>query len=199
MPKLAGDHVQVLVDSYELAGDSNRVRIDEARDLFDITAFGDEARKFSPGQRMMALQHAGFMNSAEAGSHPVLQGAAVDNGVASAGGGLACLHVLEAAASDAYVITIETSGSGAFAGEQSVLATFTLDGTALGSEQVKIAGRILRHVRWKAKAAPVASDPKYSGEFLIGSYRPQIMTGGTVLFTATLKPATGDAPEWGAV
>ena len=27
---------------------------------------------------MMSLQHAGFMNSAEAGSHPVLQGAAVD-------------------------------------------------------------------------------------------------------------------------
>ena len=183
MPKLAGDHVQVLVDGYELTGDSNRVSIDEARDLFDITAFGDEVHKFSPGQRMMALQHAGFMNSAEAGSHPVLQGAAVDgvfslylgqnaapavgdpvfsllarqgrygalpqvnrmipfragfanrgedggwgialtqpvavsgttdgeavdNGVASDGGGLACLHVLEAAANDAYVITIEGS------------------------------------------------------------------------------------------
>lgn len=48
-------------------------------------------------------------------------------------------------------------------------------------------------------SAPVASDPKYSGEFLIGSYRPQIMTGGAVLFTATLKPATGAAPEWGIV
>ena len=48
-------------------------------------------------------------------------------------------------------------------------------------------------------AAPVPSDPKYSGEFLIGSYRPQIMTGGAVMFTATLKPATGDAPEWGTV
>ena len=48
-------------------------------------------------------------------------------------------------------------------------------------------------------AAPAASDPKYSGEFLIGSYRPQIMTGGAVMFTATLKPATGDAPAWGTV
>ena len=48
-------------------------------------------------------------------------------------------------------------------------------------------------------AAPVANDPKYSGEFLIGSYRPQIMTGGAVMFTATLQPATGAAPEWGAV
>ena len=232
MPKLAGDHVQVLVDGYELTGDSNRISINDSRDLFDVTAFGDEAHKFLAGQRMMAVQHAGFMNSGEAGSHPVLQGAdvdglfslyvgenaapragdpvfslltqqgrygalpqvnrmipfragfanrgedggwgialtqpvavigttdgeAVDNGAASDGGGLACLHVLEAAGSDAYVITIETSGSGAFEGEQSVLASFSLDGRALGSEQVKIAGRIRRYVRWKATADPAATE-----------------------------------------
>ena len=232
MPKLAGDHVQVLVDGYELTGDSNRVSIDEARDLFDITAFGDEVQKFSPGQRMMALQHAGFMNSAEAGSHPVLQGAAVDgvfslylgqnaapmagdpvfsllarqgrygalpqvnrmipfragfanrgedggwgialtqpvdvtgttdgeavdNGAPSIAGGLACLHVLEAAASDAYVITIEGSATGAFSGEESVLATFTLDGRALGSELAAIDGAMPRYVRWKATADPAATE-----------------------------------------
>lgn len=232
MPKLAGDHVQVLVDGYELTGDSNRISIDEGRDLFDITAFGDEVHKFSPGQRMMALQHAGFMNSATGRSHPVLQGAAVDglfslylgqnaapavgdpvfsllarqgrygalpqvnqmipfragfanrgedggwgialtqpvavtgttsgravdNGGANDGGGLACLHVLEAAASDAYVITIEGSGRGAFASEERTLATFTLDGTALGSEQVKIDGRIPRYIRWRATAGLNASD-----------------------------------------
>ncbi len=78
MAKLAGDHVQVLVGGYELTGDSNRISIDESRDLFDITTFGDAVHKFSSGQRMMALQHAGFMNSAEGGSHPALQGAAVD-------------------------------------------------------------------------------------------------------------------------
>lgn len=232
MPKLAGDHVQALVGGYELTGDSNRVSIDDGRDLFDITTFGDEARKFSPGQRTMAVQHAGFMNSAAAGSHPVLQGATVDglfslylgenaaptagdpvfsmlarqgrygalpqvnqmipfqaafanrgedggwgmaltpplavtgstvgsalgNGASKAGGGLACLHVLEAADSDAYSITIEGSGSGAFAGEESVLATFALDGRALGSELVKIGGTIPRYVRWKATAGPSASD-----------------------------------------
>lgn len=232
MPKLAGDHVQVLVGGYELTGDSNRVSINESRDLFDITAFGDEAHKFSLGQRMIALQHAGFMNSAEAGSHPVLQGAAVDglfslylganaapaagdpvfsllarqgrygalpqvnrmipfqaafanrgedggwgialtqplavigstsgdavdNSGASTGGGLACLHVLEAAGSDAYAVTIEGSGSGAFAGEERTLATFTLDGRALGSEQVKIDGRIPRYTRWRATAGLSASD-----------------------------------------
>ena len=232
MPKLAGDHVQVLVDGYELTGDSNRVSINEARDLFDITAFGDEAHKFSPGQRMMALQHAGFMNSAEAGSHPVLQGAAVDglfslylgqnaaptvgdpvfsflarqgtygalpqvnrmipfrvgfanrgedggwgialtqpvdvtgttsgttldNGEASNGGALAGLHVLDAAAGDAYVITIESSGRGAFAGEERTLATFALDGRAIGSELVKINGRIPRYTRWKATRSGSAGD-----------------------------------------
>ncbi len=232
MPKLAGDHVQVLVDGYELTGDSNRISIDEARDLFDITAFGDEVHKFSPGQRMMALQHAGFMNSGEAGSHPALQGAAVDglfslylgqnaapavgdpvfslltrqgrygalpqvnqmipfragfanrgedggwgialtqpvavtvstsgsavdNGAASNEGGLAGLHVLEAAGGDAYSITIEGSASGAFAGEERVLATFTLDGTALGSELVTIDGTIPRYTRWKATRSGSAGD-----------------------------------------
>lgn len=232
MAKLAGDHVQVLVGGYELTGDSNRVSINDSRDLFDITAFGDEVRKFSPGQRMMALQHAGFMNSAAGRSHPALQGAAadglfslylgqnaapaagdpvfsllarqgrygalpqvnrmipfragfanrgedggwgialtqpvdvtgttdetaVDNGAASEDGGLACLHVLEATVSDAYVITIEGSATGAFAGEESVLATFALDGTALGSELVAINGLIPRYARWKATADPAATE-----------------------------------------
>ena len=37
---------------------------------------------------------------------------------ANDGGGLACLHVLEAAGGDAYVITIEGSGRGAFSGRR---------------------------------------------------------------------------------
>ena len=81
MAKLAGDHVQVLADGFELTGDSNRISIDEGRDLFDITAFGDEVHKFSPGQRMMALQHAGFMNSADG---------ALASGIAGGGGGWRC-------------------------------------------------------------------------------------------------------------
>ena len=232
MPKLAGDHVQVLVDGYDITGDSNRVSINDSRDLFDVTAFGDEVHKFIPGQRMMAVQHAGFMNSGEAGSHPVLNGAdvdglfsvyvgenteprvgdsvfslltqqgrygalpqvnqmipfqavfanrgeyggwgialtnprhvigsstgsAVDNGVSSAGGGLACLHVLGAAAGDAYAFSIEGSSSGAYTGEESALAVFTLDGTAVGSEQIKIDGTIPRYVRWVGTADPAARD-----------------------------------------
>ena len=48
------------------------------------------------------------------------------------------------------------------------------------------------------RGARQPSDPKYSGEFLIASYRPQIMTGGAVMFTAALQPATGDARRIGA-
>ncbi len=232
MPQLAGDHVQVLVDGYELTGDSNRISIIEGRDLFDVTAFGDEARKHAAGQRMMTARHAGFMNSGEAGSHPVLQGAdvdglfsvyvgenaapsagdpvfsmltrqgrysalarvnqmipfqavfanrgeyggwgialanpqsvtgsasgaAVDNGAGSSGGGLASLHVLGAAISDTCAFSIEGSSSGLFAGEESALATFTLDGMALGSELVKIAGTIPRYARWKAVRSGSAGD-----------------------------------------
>ena len=232
MPKLAGDHVQVLVDGYDVTGDSNRISINDNRDLFDVTAFGDEAHKFISGQRMMAVQHAGFMNSGEAGSHPVLKGAdvdglfsvylgenaepragdpvfslltqqgrygtlpqvnqmipfqavfanrgddggwgvaltnprhvigsttgaTVDKGAASNGGGLANLHVLEPADSDTYRISVEGSASGAFDGEESALATFSLDGSAVGSEQVKIDGTIPRYVRWKATADPAARD-----------------------------------------
>ena len=232
MPKLAGDHVQVLVDGYDITGDSNRISINDSRDLFDITAFGDEAHKFIPGQRMMAVQHAGFMNSGEAGSHPVLRGAdvdglfsvyvgenvepragdpvfslltqqgrygtlsqvnqmipfqavfanrgeyggwgialtnprhvigsstgpAMDNGIASDGGGLACLHVLDAASTDTYAFSIQGSSSGAYTGEESTLAVFTLDGTAVGSQQIKIDGTIPRYVRWVGTADPAARD-----------------------------------------
>ncbi len=54
-------------------------------------------------------------------------------------------------------------------------------------------------VRVGKNAAPTTDDPKYSGEFLVSSYRPQITTGGAVMFTATLQPATGTAPAWGTV
>ncbi|MBL8164651.1 MAG: hypothetical protein JNJ61_21865 [Anaerolineae bacterium] len=43
-------------------------------------------------------------------------------------------------------------------------------------------------------ATPTTGDPKYTGEFYIESYVPMIETGKAVMFTATLKPATGSAP-----
>ncbi|MDE2819219.1 MAG: fibronectin type III domain-containing protein [Chloroflexota bacterium] len=249
MPKLSGDHVQALVDGYDITGDSNQISINEDCDVFDVTVFGDKAHKFAPGQRMMAVRHAGFMNSGEAGSHPALKGldvdglfsvyvgenaepavggpvfsmltrqgrygalpqvnqvipfraafanrsddggwgialanprhvigssrgSAVDNGAATDGGGLACLHVLETAASDAYTFSIEGSDSGAFAGEENVLATFALDGRTIGSEQVKIDGRIPRRIRWVATADPAARDRIKIAISLIRTHAPVVL------------------------
>ncbi len=46
---------------------------------------------------------------------------------------------------------------------------------------------------------PTTGDPEYSGEFYIESYRPMLETGKAIQFVATLKPATGTTPAWGAV
>jgi len=47
-------------------------------------------------------------------------------------------------------------------------------------------------------ATPVVGvDPEYSGTFLVESYQQTIEDGKAVMFTATLKPATGIAPVWG--
>lgn len=48
-------------------------------------------------------------------------------------------------------------------------------------------------------ATPVSGDPEYTGEFYVASYVPAISNGGAITFTATLNPATGTAPAWGAV
>lgn len=59
--------------------------------------------------------------------------------------------------------------------------------------------QVTLEVQIGSNAPPVAGDPKFSGEFLIESYRPMLETGKAVQFTATLKPATGTAPVWGTV
>jgi hypothetical protein len=74
-------------------------------------------------------------------------GSSVDNGAASSNGAVAYLHVLTAAVSDTYTIEVEGSTDGS---EFSNLATFTLDGSAIGSERVEIAGTIPRYTRYKA-------------------------------------------------
>lgn len=70
---LAGDHVQVLIDGYELTGDSNRLRVDDQRTLHDVTTFGDGVHHFVPGQQMSRVDHEGYLNSMAARSHPVLK------------------------------------------------------------------------------------------------------------------------------
>lgn len=224
MGQLAGDHVQVLVDGYELTGDTNNISIADKRDMYDVTTFGDAVHKFIPGKRSVSFDHAGFMEIAAARSHPILKGIAidgvvsvllgnnaapavgdlmyslsvlqgkygvspangaavpfsamfsnvgasggwgtalavgatftntangssVDNGAASTQGGAAFLHVLQAAASDTYTIIVEQSSTGAFSGEQTTLATFTLNASALDSERIAFSGTVQRYTRWKA-------------------------------------------------
>src|SRR5215510_10365664 len=221
---LAGNYVQVLVGGYELTGDSNTLNVTDSYDMHDVTAFSDAVHNFIEGVRTASLDHAGYMNSAAARSHPVLKsatiqgvvslllgqnaapavgdpvyslntlqgkystlpqlgqyvpfsarfanagnlggwgvalavpisftntinGSSIDNGAASTKGGIAFLHVLQAAASDTYTIVVEGSTTGAFGGEQTTLATFTLNTSALGSESKPIAGTIPQYTRWKA-------------------------------------------------
>jgi hypothetical protein len=224
MPQLAGDHVQVLVDGYELTADSNRISIPDSRDLYDVSSFGDATHKFIPGRRSVTLEHAGYMEAAAARSHPVLNGlvvsgivsallgqnadpttgdpvyslairqgkysvlpetgkyvpftatfanrgelggwgvalavpvtftntangAAVNNDAATTKGGAAFLHLLTAAATDRYSITVQGSATGAFAGEQTTLGTFSLNASAIGSEFITLAGTIPQYTRWLA-------------------------------------------------
>lgn len=48
-------------------------------------------------------------------------------------------------------------------------------------------------------AAPVATNPKYTGEFIVESYKPSLQNGSAITFEAVLKPATGNAPVWGTI
>jgi hypothetical protein len=77
-------------------------------------------------------------------------GSAMDNGASTPNGGIGALHVLTAAASDTYTITVEGSSTGAFAGEQTTVLTFTLNASALGSQSLSVLGTIPRYLRWKA-------------------------------------------------
>jgi len=78
MTKLAGDHIQVLVDGYELTGDLNRVAIDDQRNAYDVTAFGDALHNVVLGSRAVAFNHAGYLNADSARSHPVLKDLTID-------------------------------------------------------------------------------------------------------------------------
>lgn len=85
-------------------------------------------------------------------------GSSIDNGASSSNGGAAFLHILLAAATDTYVIIVEGSATGAFAGEESTLATFSLDGSAINSERVAISGTMPRYLRYKATRTGSAGD-----------------------------------------
>lgn len=73
-------------------------------------------------------------------------------------GGLACLHILQAVSSDTYTFTLEGSTTGAFNTEQTVLATFSVNGTTLTSDYKVLSGVIPAYVRWKATRAGSAGN-----------------------------------------
>lgn len=230
---LAGDHVKVLVDGYEVTGDSHKLLLSEEREQYDVTTFGDQVHRMLNGMRRWGLEHQGWMNPLAAQSHPILKGVAVeggvsvilgqnaapalgdpmnsmlvaqgsyqtlpevakavpftakfanrgdeggwgralcvpttftntstgtvlDNGASSSVSGAAFLHLLLAATSDTYTIEVEGSSTGSFGGEETTLATFALDASALGSERVSIGGTIPRYTRYLATRTGSAGDP----------------------------------------
>jgi len=221
---LAGDHVQVIVNGYDLTGDSNKIMINDSRAMLEATAFGDVVQKFLPGQRKTSIDHNGYFNAVAGRSHPVLKssevsgvvtvflgqnatptvgdpsyslfvlqgkyqptpqvgqilpfsasfastgatggwgvalttplnitnttsGTVVDGGAATANGGAAYLHILTAAASDTYSIIVEGATNAGFSTGVTTLATFTLNGAALGSQRIAITGSIPRYTRYRA-------------------------------------------------
>lgn len=77
-------------------------------------------------------------------------GAGVDNGAATTLGGAAYLHILQAVATDTYAITVQGATDSGFTAGLVTLATFTLNGSALGSERIAITGSIPRYTRFRA-------------------------------------------------
>jgi len=75
---LAGEHVQVLVDGYDITGDHNKIAINDARKMLAASAFGEAVEKYLPGQRQPKLEHNGYLNPLAGRSHPVLNGVLID-------------------------------------------------------------------------------------------------------------------------
>jgi hypothetical protein len=86
-------------------------------------------------------------------------GTGVDNGAATTKGGAAYLHLLLAAATDRYTITVEGATNSGFSVGLTTLATFTLNASALGSERIAIAGTIPQYTRFKATRTTGGTNP----------------------------------------
>jgi hypothetical protein len=229
---LNGEFLQVLVGGYELTGDSNKISINDKRQLYEVTAFVDQVKNYISGKRMIALDHSGYMNSAAGKSHPVLKagniqavfsaflgqnanpvvgdptysifvqdtsykalpevgkyvpfnselmnagslggwgialtppttitntatGTGVNEGASSSNGGAAFLHVLGTSTPDTYTVIVEGANDAGFTTGLTTLATFTLNGSALGSERKAIAGTIPQYTRWKATRSGAAGN-----------------------------------------
>lgn len=85
-------------------------------------------------------------------------GSVINNGAGSSKGGSAFLHVLQAAASDTYALTVEGASDLAFTTGVTTLATFSLNGSQVGAESVSIAGSMPQYTRFKAVRSGSAGD-----------------------------------------
>ncbi len=76
-------------------------------------------------------------------------GTVVDNLAASTAGAHANLHIT-ATASGVWSLIIQASTTGAFAGEETTLLTFTPNGSAVTAEHISVTGTIPRYLRFRA-------------------------------------------------
>lgn len=87
-------------------------------------------------------------------------GSVHNNGAATAQGGTAFLHLLTAAATDRYSFLVQGSTTGAFAGEETTLVTFTLNGSAVGTQALPLPAAVPRYTRWRAvRTSGTANNP----------------------------------------
>lgn len=74
-------------------------------------------------------------------------GTTLDNAAATTVGGSAYIHLTAATALTSLIVIIEGSATGAFAGEETTIATFATLTAAPGRERIVIAGTIPRYLR----------------------------------------------------
>lgn len=85
-------------------------------------------------------------------------GTGVNNGASSANGGAAFLHVLQSPTPDTYTVIVEGATDAGFTTGLTTLATFTLNGSAVGSERRAIGGTIPQYTRYKATRTGAAAN-----------------------------------------
>ena len=149
-----------LMRSFLAVADSGSVTAAAARLYRTQSAVSLQVKRLeeSLGQPLFERQARGVALTPPVQFTTSANGTAVNNGAATPNGGAAFLHILAAAATDRYTIVVEGSTTGAFAGEQSTLATFTLDAVARDSERVDLAGTLPQYTRWKATRSGAAGD-----------------------------------------
>ncbi|MCC6894132.1 MAG: hypothetical protein IT321_15015, partial [Anaerolineae bacterium] len=85
-------------------------------------------------------------------------GSGVDEGAATTKGGAAFLHILQVPSPDTYTVIVEGATNAGFSVGLVTLATFTLNGSALGSERIAINGSIPQYTRYKATRSGTAAN-----------------------------------------